>query len=183
MSAIEVSEMGLIVDHAGRVTPGGLSGKYYHFRGMSVHQLVLNAFNPGGYHAVWMDRVDHVNRVTTDNRFANLRWSNPVLNGLNSCKAGQYITRAKCFLVQIRVMSTRHSSSVHTVQDAIYLIHHCNRETFRNLECLYKFLARHDVPGHPEPHAWLARQFPDAFLRRLSGLPAKVRSGRRRKIP
>jgi hypothetical protein len=176
MSIVGVSSDGLIGDTRGR-----LNGGYYYYRGVAVHRLVLNMFDPRGYHHVWMERVDHVNRVTTDNRACNLRWSNPVLNGLNSSKAGRYITRPKFYLVQIRVMSQRHGCSVGTVQDAVYMVHRCNRTTFRALETLYKFLAAHDAePGTDKPHKWLARQFPVSFLRRLSGLPAKCPSGRRR---
>ena len=156
--------------------------RYLTHRGVYVHRLVLWRADPRGYHAVWMDRADHINRITTDNRACNLRWSNPVLNGLNSCKAGRYITRAKSYLVQIRVMGQRHACSVSTVQDAIYLVHRCNRTTFDALEVLYKFLARKDapVPEGRNPHKWLARQFPVSFLRRLSGFPAKKPAGRRR---
>ena len=184
MSIVGVSSAGLIEDSRGRVTRGRLSGGYLYYRGMAVHRLVLNMFDPRGYHHVWMERVDHANRVTTDNRACNLRWSNPVLNGLNSSKAGQFIKRAKCYLVQIRVMGQRHSCSTATVQDAIYTVHRCNRATFRALETLYKFLATHDVriPGRHvgQPHKWLARHFPAPFFRRLAGLPCKVHAGRRR---
>ena len=176
MSIVGVSSDGLIGDTRGR-----LNGGYYYYRGVAVHRLVLNMFDPRGYHHVWMERVDHVNRVTTDNRACNLRWSNPVLNGLNSSKAGRYITRPRCYVVQIRVMSQRHACSVGTVQDAVNMVHRCNRTTFRALETLYKFLAAHDAPfGTDKPHKWLARQFPVSFLRRLSGLPAKCPAGRRR---
>ena len=156
--------------------------RYLTHRGVYVHRLVLWRADPRGYHAVWMDRADHINRITTDNRACNLRWSNPVLNGLNSCKAGRYITRAKSYLVQIRVMGQRHACSVATVQDAIYTVHRCNRATFRALETLYKFLVAHDVwpPDSANPHKWLARHFPAPFFRRLAGLPRKVHAGRRR---
>ena len=178
---MRVSSTGLIEDAAG-ITRGRLQGNYYHYRGIAVHRLVLNLFAPGGYHKVWMERCDHINRDTHDNRACNLRWSNPVLNGLNSSKAGRYVTRRNCYLVQIRVMGQRHACSAHTVQDAIYMVHRCNRTTFAALEVLYKFLARKDaVPGDLEkPHEWLARRFPPAFLRRLSGLPTKKPAGRRR---
>ena len=183
MSIVGVSSDGLIETTRG-ITRGRLHGDYYYYRGMAVHHLVLNMFCPDGFHHVWMERADHVNRVTTDNRACNLRWSNPVLNGLNSSKAGRYITRPKFYLVQIRVMSQRHGCSVGTVQDAVYMVHRCNRTTFRALERLYKFLAAHDAPVDPShlqrPHKWLARQFPVSFLRRLSGLPTKCPAGRRR---
>lgn len=155
---------------------------YVYKCGVAVHRLVLKQFEPDGYHSVWMDRVDHINRVKNDNRLVNLRWSNPVLNGLNSSKAGRYITRPKHYLVQIRVMGERHACSVRTVQDAIYLVHACNRRTFVALEVLYKFLAAGDkkVPFPEKPHVYLARHFPASFLRRLAGLPPKVHHGRRR---
>ena len=180
MSIVGVSSDGLIGDSTGGVTRGRLSGNYYYYRGMAVHRMVLNMFDPRGYHHVWMAVCDHVNRVTTDNRACNLRWSNSVLNGLNSSKAGGYVTRRGYYLVQIRVIGQRHACSVQTVQDAIYMVHRCNRTTFRALETLYKFLAAHDAEAPAEPHKWLARQFPVSFLRRLSGLPAKLPAGRRR---
>ena len=177
MSIVEVCSAGLIQGNRGR-----LSGDYYKFRGLAVHRLVLNLFRPGGYHKVWMERCDHINRDTHDNRLCNLRWSNPVLNGLNSSKAGRYITRHNCYLVQIRVMGQRHACSVRTVQDAAYMVHRCNRATFAALEVLYKFLGRKGaaVPAGQNPHVYLASCFPPSFLRRLSGLPAKKPAGRRR---
>ena len=184
MSIVGVSSDGLIEVSTGRITRGRPSGDYLYYRGMAVHRLVLDMFCPDGFHHVWMERCDHVNRVTTDNRACNLRWSNPVLNGLNSIKAGRYITRRDCYLVQIRVIGQRHACSVKTVQDAVYMVHRCNRTTFRALETLYKFLAAHDAEPpagqRKQPHKWLARQFPVPFLRRLSGLPAKCPAGRRR---
>ena len=176
-----VSSGGLIETGSG-MTRGYLSGDYYQFRGIPVHRLVLNLFKPRGYHKVWMERVDHISRDTRDNRLCNLRWSNPVLNGLNSSKAGRYVTRRSFYLVQIRIMGQRHACSVQTVQDAVYMVHRCNRTTFAALEVLYKFLARKDcVPGDPaRPHHWLAGRFPPSFLRRLSGLPTKRPAGRRR---
>jgi hypothetical protein len=172
---------GLIETKRG-ITRGRLHKGYLYYKGMAVHRLVLNLFQPTGYHPVWMERGDHINRVTTDNRIANLRWSNPVLNGLNSVRAGSYVTKPKFYMVQIRVMGQRHACSVSTVQDAIYLVHRCNRTTFDALEVLYKFLARKDaqVPEGRNPHKWLARHFPVSFLRRLSGFPAKQPAGRRR---
>ena len=179
---VRVNSSGFIEDDRGRMTRGRLQGEYYQWRGLPVHRLVLNLFGPNGYHKVWMERVDHVNRDTHDNRLCNLRWSNPVLNGLNSVKAGRYITRAGYYLVQIRVMTQRHACSVQTVQEAVYMVHRCNRTTFAALEVLYKFLAAGDaVPGdRAKPHHWLSRRFPPAFLRRLSGLPPKRHGGRRR---
>ena len=172
---------------------------YVYYRGVGVHRLVLYHFNPLGNHPVWMDRVDHINRITDDNRLVNLRWSNSVLNGINSIKAGHFITRDSCYVVQVRVMGQRHACSAHTVQDAIYLVHEANRRTFHGLEVLYKFLAAGDRPmrthddgedvdvgqeytalPHIKPHAWLSRHFPASFFRRLSGLPCKVHQGRRR---
>ena len=155
---------------------------YVYRGGIAVHRLVLCEHKPRGYHPVWMDRVDHINRIKDDNRLSNLRWSNSVLNGLNSSKAGRFVTRRSYYLVQIRVMGQRHSSSVHTVQDAIYLVHGANRRTFAALEVLYKFLAAGDkeVPGTTPPQEWLSRQFPPSFFRRLSGLPTKQPAGRRR---
>ena len=175
-----VSAEGLIVLETGETTPGRRNGDYLQFRGQAVHRLVLAIFDPAGYHPVWMDRCDHINRVTTDNRACNLRWSNSVLNGLNSSRAGGYAIRATCYVVQFRVMGSRHAASCPTVQEAIYLVHHCNRTTFRALETLYKFLAAHDAPAPATPHKWLAAHFPAPFLRRLSGLPTKKPAGRRR---
>ena len=179
--AFGVNARGFILDRLVGVTRGRLTQGYYYWHGLAVHRLVLNVFKPGGHHGTWMDRCDHINRDTHDNRAVNLRWSNPVLNGLNSSKAGHYITRANAYLVQIRVMGQRHACSVRTVQDAVYMVHRCNRTTFRALEVLYKFLAAKDaVPGSLKPHKWLARHFPASFFRRLAGLPPKVRAGRRR---
>ena len=180
MSILGVCDTGLIQTKHG-MTPGRPRGDYLFYQGIAVHRLVATIFKPEGYHRVWMERVDHVDRDCHNNRDDNLRWSNPVLNGLNSSRAGRYVKRAKCYLVQIRVMGDRHACSVHTVQDAIYTIHHCNRTTFKNLECLYKFLATHDVPcASDKPHKWLVRQFPPRYVRRLAGLPPKVTCGRRR---
>ena len=183
MTILGVCSNGLIQTPHG-MTPGRPQGDYLYYQGLPVHRLVATIFKPEGYHRVWMERVDHVDRDCHNNRDDNLRWSNPVLNGLNSCRAGRYVKRAKCYLVQIRVMGARHACSVHTAQDAIYLVHHCNRTTFANLECLYIFLAAGNGPygGDGPCHEWLRTKFPAAFLRRLSGLPAKVRCGRRRTI-
>ena len=160
----------------------GTKMSYVYHRGIAVHRLVLAYHEPRGYHPVWMDRVDHINRVKNDNRHCNLRWSNSVLNGLNSVKAGKFVTRPFYYMVQIRVMGQRHACSVRTVQDAVYMVHRCNRRTFAALEVLYKFLAAGDkkVPASQKPQEWLSRHFAPAFLRRLSGLPAKDPRGRRR---
>ena len=183
MAILGVCSNGMIQTPDG-ATRGRPSGDYMYYRGMAVHRLVATIFKPKGYHPVWMDRVDHIDRDGTNNADWNLRWSNSVLNGLNSCRAGRYVARPKCFVVQIRVMGARHACSVHTPQDATYLVHHCNRATFASLECLYKFLACHDAGAGAggTPHAWLRTQFPARFLRRLSGLPPKGRVGRRRTI-
>ena len=181
---LAVCNNGLIQTKRG-TTRGRPQGDYLYHQGLAVHRLVATIFKPEGYHGLWMERVDHIDRDPHNNRADNLRWSNPVLNGLNSSRAGRYIKRAKCYLVQIRVMGARHACSVHTAQDAIYLVHHCNRTTFANLECLYKFLAAGDAcpgGGTGTCHEWLRTKFPASFLRRLSGLPPKVRCGRRRTI-
>ena len=181
MNVLGVCSKGYIETSEG-VTRGRKNGDYLYYRGIPVHRLVMNVFEPKGYHHHWMDRVDHINQCTEDNDVDNLRWSNSILNGLNSCRMGNYAKRPKCYVVQIRVISSRHACSVHTVQDAIYLAYHANRTTFRNLECLYKFLAAHDAPAPERPHEWLRRRFGSRFLRRLSGLPAKKQMGRRRTI-
>ena len=181
MSVLEVCATGFIKTARG-MTRGTQKGDYLYYQGLPVHRLVATAFHPKGHHGLWMERVDHIDRNPRNNAASNLRWSNSVLNGLNSCRAGRWITRAKCHVVQVRVMGDRHACSVHTVQDACYLVHHCNRFTFANLECLYKFLAcgNGHYGGTGTCHEWLRTKFPARFLRRLSGLPPKARCGRRR---
>lgn len=53
------------------------NNKFYSKR---LHRLVANAFleNPNNY-----PNVDHINRIKTDNRFSNLRWSNDASNSAN----------------------------------------------------------------------------------------------------
>lgn len=180
-----VCATGLIEDGQGRIHRGTLNphNGYYYFRGMAVHRLVLNVFDPAGYHKVWLNVADHINRDRADNRAANLRWSNSTLNSLNKSKVG-WTRRANCYQVQFTVLGHQHSTAVSTPQEAVYTAGPCTRALFDNLQCLYSFLASHDVvPGDRQhPHKWLARHFSPRFLRRLAALPKKRRPGRRRTI-
>ena len=62
MSLVGVSSSGFIEDDRGRMTRGRLSGGYYYWRGLPVHRLVLNVFDAAGYHRVWLNVADHINR-------------------------------------------------------------------------------------------------------------------------
>ena len=55
----------------------------------SIHRLVLIAFktNPDPN---YYNLCDHINRVSTDNRASNLRWSNTILNNLNRSSVRGY---------------------------------------------------------------------------------------------
>jgi len=60
-----------------------------------VHRLVLIAFKPNPDPSYY-NMCDHINRVTTDNRANNLRWSNAQLNQLNrSSVRGYYFCKNK----------------------------------------------------------------------------------------
>ena len=49
----------------------------------AVHRLVIETFKPNTVENSYFDCVDHINRVKSDNRISNLRWSNKTLNNLN----------------------------------------------------------------------------------------------------
>ena len=53
-----------------------------------VHRAVMLTFCPAP--SPMLNFVDHINRNRMDNRISNLRWSNPVLNGMNTGKHKWY---------------------------------------------------------------------------------------------
>ena len=57
------------------------------YRNKLIHILVLTTFRPNP-RPDFYNCVDHINRNTYDNRLSNLRWSNNVLNKLNSNARG-----------------------------------------------------------------------------------------------
>ena len=68
-----------------------------------IHILVLSTFKPNPKPGVY-DRVDHINRNTTDNRLVNLRWSNKTLNALNTNARGySFNKRSNKFCAYLRL--------------------------------------------------------------------------------
>ena len=56
---------------------------YMTYRGYYVHRLVLRNFKPNP--KPWLFSIcDHRNRIKNDNHYINLRWSDQVLNSLNT---------------------------------------------------------------------------------------------------
>lgn len=77
---------------------------------LRVHKLVAEAFieNPDN-----KPYVDHINRITTDNKATNLRWVTPIENSLNSGKQYtdsygiSYNKETDYFMVCVRVSGGR----------------------------------------------------------------------------
>jgi hypothetical protein len=76
-----------------------------HGRWKLVHVLVLTVFKPNPA-PCFFDRVDHLNRQKTDNRLANLRWSNSVLNGWNMGNVKGYSKKGNRFAARIHMLGS-----------------------------------------------------------------------------
>lgn len=80
-------------------------------KSVTIHRLVGDAFIPNPEN---LPQIDHINRIRTDNRVANLRWVSAQDNCLNrSCATTntgeKYITyyeKKRLYLVQVRKPDT-----------------------------------------------------------------------------
>ena len=107
-----------------------------------VHRLILQTFKPkprnGQKPYLWM--CDHINRIRTDNRIENLRWSNETLNNLNKGQKNYWKDRNK-YQVAVRVAGKRiNFGRYKDEKDAKRVAKKALKETFESCECLYELL-------------------------------------------
>ena len=82
-----------------------------------VHRLVLETFKPNKY--PWLyDRCDHIDRNRANNDVKNLRWSNALLNRLNSDAKNVYETKIGTWKAVIGMYGEVYLGTYPTEQEA-----------------------------------------------------------------
>ena len=98
-----------------------------------VHRLVLEAFRPNPDPRRY-DRVDHKDRIRSNNKLSNLQWSNKYLNAMNQDRYNVFQNPGGRWQARIRVYGQSYCLGTWpTKQDGITCIKAC-RQAIYDLE-------------------------------------------------
>ena len=123
-----------------------------------VHRMVLSTFRP--IHAKCMQFCDHINRKRHDNRLANLRWSNVVLNGMNKRDVRGWCQVRTMYCPECKVLDRRYRfGACETSEEAEKVYWNFQTRAFEVIEALMK----RDIPVE------IQRLILDYWLQRLRG--------------
>ena len=113
----------------------GLSDRPTSYKNKLIHILVLTTFRPNP-RPDFYNCVDHINRNTYDNRLINLRWSNNVLNKLNSNARGFcFNKRSGKFKAYLKYYGVEHHLGYFKYSvDARRAYKKAKKEAFKNLD-------------------------------------------------